>query len=79
MIVRNQKRGGDHKEGHFLAVIGAAIILAGLLLTIVRFPGGSEATYFNCGDLYRALALAIAIFAGIKGIVKVRSMIFFPG
>lgn len=67
------------KKGVFLSVIGAAMIIAGLFLPIVRFPGGGEATFFNGGDLYGALTLAIAIFAGIMGIVKVRSMVFLSG
>ena len=67
------------KKGVFLSVIGAAMIIAGLFLPIVRFPGGGEATLFNGGDLYGALTLAIAIFAGIMGIVKVRSMVFLSG
>ncbi|HQC14510.1 hypothetical protein [Mesotoga prima] len=67
------------KKGIFLAVVGAAMIIAGLFLPIVRFPGGGEATYFNGGDLYGALTMAIAIFAGIMGIVKMRSMVFLSG
>ncbi|HOP38630.1 hypothetical protein, partial [Mesotoga prima] len=63
----------------FLAIVGAAMIIAGLFLPIVRFPGGGEATYFNGGDLYGALTMAIAIFAGIMGIVKMRSMVFLSG
>ncbi|HRX66046.1 hypothetical protein, partial [Mesotoga sp.] len=59
--------------------VGAAMIIAGLFLPIVRFPGGGEATYFNGGDLYGALTMAIAIFAGIMGIVKMRSMVFLSG
>ena len=67
------------KKGVFLSVIGAAMIIAGLFLPIVRFPGGGEATFFNGGDLYGALIMAIAIFAGIMGIVKMRSMVFLSG
>ena len=67
------------KKGIFLAIVGAAMIIAGLFLPIVRFPGGGEATYFNGGDLYGALTMAIAIFAGIMGIVKMRSMVFLSG
>jgi len=67
------------KKGIFLAVVGAAMIIAGLFLPIVRFPGGGEATYFNGGDLYGALTMAIAIFAGIMGIVKMRSLVFLSG
>jgi uncharacterized membrane protein HdeD (DUF308 family) len=67
------------KKDIFLAVVGAAMIIAGLFLPIVRFPGGGEATYFNGGDLYGALIMAIAIFAGIMGIVKMRSMVFLSG
>ena len=67
------------KKDIFLAVVGAAMIIAGLFLPIVRFPGGGEATYFNGGDLYGALTMAIAIFAGIMGIVKMRSMVFLSG
>ncbi len=67
------------KKGVFLSVIGAAMIIAGLFLPIVRFPGGGEATFFNGGDLYGALTLAIAIFAGIMGILKVGSMVFLSG
>lgn len=67
------------KKSIFLAVVGAAMIIAGLFLPIVRFPGGGEATYFNGGDLYGALTMAIAIFAGIMGIVKMRSMVFLSG
>jgi len=67
------------KKGIFLAVVGAAMIMAGLFLPIVRFPGGGEAAYFNGGDLYGALTMAIAIFAGIMGIVKMRSMVFLSG
>jgi len=33
------------KKGIFLAVIGAAMIIAGLFLPIVRFPGGSEGPF----------------------------------
>jgi hypothetical protein len=66
-------------KSQFLAVVGAAAIIAGLFLPVVRFPGGTEVVYFNNGDLYGLITMGVAIFAGIMGIAKMRSMLFLSG
>lgn len=67
------------KKGMLLAIIGAVMVVVGIFLPIVKFPGGTQALYFNGGDIYGSLTLIIAILAGVMALLKLRSMVLISG